>query len=168
MIATEAVGHVEQPLAMLPKTVRGSCTRPAWRCSASSTSAARVRARGRGSAWSRSRPARTAGGAGSAALQLGVQRGAHVFATAGSKDKLDLCRELGAERVINYRDEDFVDAVLDATDGRGVDVAFDAVSGDVTLQTFRRRALTPPTTEPASATRRCGGVLTQVRSRGAT
>jgi NADPH2:quinone reductase len=81
-----------------------------------------------------------AGGSGSAALQLGVQRGARVFATAGSKEKLDLCRELGAERVINYREEDFVEAVLAATDGRGVDVAFDAVSGDVTLQTFRGMA----------------------------
>jgi NADPH2:quinone reductase len=78
-----------------------------------------------------------AGGAGSAAIQLGVQRGAHVFATAGSEQKLLLCRELGAERVINYREEDFADVVLDATDGRGVDVAFDAVGGDVTVQTFR-------------------------------
>src|SRR5204862_6498832 len=46
-------------------------------------------------------------------------------------------RELGAELAINYREAEFVEAVLDATDGRGVDVAFDAVSGDVTLQTFR-------------------------------
>ena len=78
-----------------------------------------------------------AGGAGSAALQLGVHAGARVFATAGSPQKLDLCRELGAELAIDYREHDFVEAVLDATDGRGVDVAFDAVSGDVTLQTFR-------------------------------
>ena len=78
-----------------------------------------------------------AGGAGSAALQLGVHAGARVFATAGSPEKLELCRDLGAELAINYREADFVEAVLDATDGRGVDVAFDAVSGDVTLQTFR-------------------------------
>jgi NADPH:quinone reductase len=78
-----------------------------------------------------------AGGAGSAALQLGVHIGARVFATAGSPEKLDLCRELGAELAINYRETDFAEVVLDATDGRGVDVAFDAVSGDVTLQTFR-------------------------------
>jgi NADPH2:quinone reductase len=78
-----------------------------------------------------------AGGAGSAALQLGVHAGARVFATAGSPEKTKLCLELGAELAINYRDADFADAVLDATDGRGVDVAFDAVSGDVTLQTFR-------------------------------
>jgi NADPH2:quinone reductase len=78
-----------------------------------------------------------AGGAGSAAIQLGVHAGARVFATAGSAEKLRLCRDLGAEIAINYRDGDFVDAVLGVTEGRGVDVAFDAVSGDVTLQTFR-------------------------------
>ena len=78
-----------------------------------------------------------AGGAGSAALQLGVHAGARVFATAGSPEKTKLCLELGAELAINYRETDFAEAVLDATDGRGVDVAFDAVSGDVTLQTFR-------------------------------
>jgi NADPH2:quinone reductase len=78
-----------------------------------------------------------AGGAGSAALQLGVHAGARVLATAGSPEKTKLCLELGAELAINYRETDFVEAVLDATGGRGVDVAFDAVSGDVTLQTFR-------------------------------
>jgi len=78
-----------------------------------------------------------AGGAGSAALQLGVHAGARVFATAGSPDKTQLCRDLGAELAINYRETDFAQVVLDATDGRGVDVAFDAVGGDVTLNTFR-------------------------------
>lgn len=78
-----------------------------------------------------------AGGAGSAALQLGVHAGARVFATAGSAEKTALCRELGAELAINYRETDFVEAVLEATGGRGVDVAFDAVSGDVTLKTFQ-------------------------------
>jgi NADPH2:quinone reductase len=78
-----------------------------------------------------------AGGVGSAAIQLGVHAGARVIATAGSAEKTTLCRELGAEVAINYRETDFVEAVLDATDGRGVDVAFDAVSGDVTLKTFR-------------------------------
>jgi NADPH2:quinone reductase len=78
-----------------------------------------------------------AGGVGSAAIQLGVHAGARVIATAGAPDKLALCRELGAELAINYRETDFAEAVLEATDGRGVDVAFDAVSGDVTVQTFR-------------------------------
>ncbi|MDQ1380719.1 MAG: NADPH:quinone reductase [Actinomycetota bacterium] len=78
-----------------------------------------------------------AGGAGSAALQLGVHAGARVFATAGTFEKTELCRALGAELAINYHEADFAQVVLDATDGRGVDVAFDAVSGDVTLKTFR-------------------------------
>jgi NADPH2:quinone reductase len=77
-----------------------------------------------------------AGGAGSAALQLGVHAGARVFATAGTPEKTKLCLDLGAELAINYRETDFAEAVLEATDGRGVDVAFDAVSGDVTLKTF--------------------------------
>jgi NADPH2:quinone reductase len=78
-----------------------------------------------------------AGGSGSAAVQLAKHAGARVFATAGSAEKTKLCLDLGAELAINYRETDFADAVLGATDGRGVDVAFDAVSGDVTLQTFR-------------------------------
>ena len=78
-----------------------------------------------------------AGGAGSAALQLGVHTGARVLATAGSDEKRALCKELGADVVIDYRNEDFAAAVLDATDGRGVDVAFDTVGGDVTRNTFR-------------------------------
>jgi len=68
-----------------------------------------------------------AGGAGSAAIQLAVNQGARVIATAGSEKKLALCRELGAEIAINYREETFLDKVLDATDDRGVDVAFDGV-----------------------------------------
>jgi NADPH2:quinone reductase len=78
-----------------------------------------------------------AGGAGSAALQLGVHAGARVLATAGSPAKLQLCKELGADEVIDYRNDDFVAAVLDATGGRGIDVAFDTVGGDVTLGTFK-------------------------------
>ena len=60
-----------------------------------------------------------------------------MLATAGSADKTRLCRELGAAVAIDYRSTDFVQAVLEATDGRGVDVAFDAVGGDVTTSTFR-------------------------------
>jgi NADPH:quinone reductase len=78
-----------------------------------------------------------AGGVGSAAVQLAVLAGARVIATAGSAEKVELCRSLGADVAINYRDHDFVDAVLDATDGRGVDVAFDSVGGEVTTRTFR-------------------------------
>jgi NADPH2:quinone reductase len=78
-----------------------------------------------------------AGGTGSGALQIGKALGAVVIATAGSDDKLALCRELGADFAINYRTTDFVEAVDEITYGRGVDVAFDAVGGDVTVQTFR-------------------------------
>jgi NADPH2:quinone reductase len=78
-----------------------------------------------------------AGGAGSAALQLGVYAGARVFASAGSADKRALCRELGADVVIDSRADDIAGLVLAATDGRGVDVAFDTIGGDVTVNTFR-------------------------------
>ena len=78
-----------------------------------------------------------AGGAGSAAVQLGVLAGATVIATAGSPDKVEFCRRLGAHVAIDYRHDDFVEAVLDATGGRGVDVAFDPIGGDVTVRTFR-------------------------------
>lgn len=77
-----------------------------------------------------------AGGVGSAAIQLGVAAGARVFATAGTAEKLDFCRELGAEVVINYRDDDVVAAVLDATGGRGVDVVCDLVGGETARRTF--------------------------------
>src|SRR5205823_1183665 len=50
---------------------------------------------------------------------------------------LELCRELGAEVAINYSKDDFVERALDATDGRGVDLAFDSVGGDVWEQTWR-------------------------------
>jgi NADPH2:quinone reductase len=78
-----------------------------------------------------------AGGVGTAALQLAVEAGARVIATAGSADKLELCRSLGAEVAIDYVKEDFVDAVLEATGGRGVDIAFDTIGGEVTTRTFR-------------------------------
>ena len=64
-------------------------------------------------------------GIGTMAIQLAKNRGAQVFATAGSARKLDFCRELGADVVINYRDEDFVERVQDETDGAGVDVILD-------------------------------------------
>ena len=78
-----------------------------------------------------------AGGIGSAALQLAREAGARVLATAGSEEKLALCREHGAEIAINYRDDDFAERALDATDGRGVDVVFDTVGGAVAQQGFR-------------------------------
>lgn len=82
-----------------------------------------------------------AGGVGSATIQLAVDAGARVFATAGSPEKIAFCRELGAELAIDYRAEDFTDPVMDATQGLGVDVVCDLVGGKVTEQTFRCIAL---------------------------
>ncbi len=72
-----------------------------------------------------------AGGVGSAAIQLGVLAGARVIATAGGTAKLELCRTLGADLALDYREEDIIAAVREATEGRGVDVVYDPVGGDV-------------------------------------
>jgi putative PIG3 family NAD(P)H quinone oxidoreductase len=65
------------------------------------------------------------GGIGTFAIQLAAASGARVFTTAGSAEKLERCRELGAEVAVNYRDEDFVEVVRAATDGAGADVVLD-------------------------------------------
>src|SRR2546428_7882539 len=67
-----------------------------------------------------------AGGSGSAALQLAVHAGARVFATASSDEKLQVCRDLGADVTINYKEQDFAQIVLDQTGELGVYV-FDNV-----------------------------------------
>jgi putative PIG3 family NAD(P)H quinone oxidoreductase len=66
-----------------------------------------------------------AGGIGTFAIQAGVALGARVAVTAGSAEKLERCRELGAEILVSYRDDDFVETVKSATDGRGADVVLD-------------------------------------------
>ena len=66
-----------------------------------------------------------AGGIGTMAIQLAAALGARVITTAGSPEKLQLCRSLGADVVVNYREQDFVEAVRDATNGRGADVVLD-------------------------------------------
>ena len=68
-----------------------------------------------------------AGGIGSMAIQLAKARGAIVATTAGTPEKMERCRELGADLAISYRDDDFVAAVKDFTDGRGVDVILDII-----------------------------------------
>jgi len=78
-----------------------------------------------------------AGGSGSAAIQLAKHRGARVFATAGTDEKVALCRELGADVAINYNDADFAATVLEATGKRGVDVVFDNVGEAVMEQSMR-------------------------------
>jgi len=72
-----------------------------------------------------------AGGSGSAAVQLAKWKGARVFATAGTDEKVALCRELGADVAINYSTEDFAEVVLRETENRGVDVVFDNVGDAV-------------------------------------
>jgi len=72
-----------------------------------------------------------AGGSGSAAIQLAKHAGARVFATAGSPQKLALCRELGADVAIDYGREDFAAVVMEQTQNRGVDVVFDNVGAAV-------------------------------------
>lgn len=78
-----------------------------------------------------------AGGVGSAAVQLAVAAGARVIATAGGQEKLEVARQLGAEVAIDYRRDGFAGAVLEATGGRGVDVCFDGVGGEVMTESLR-------------------------------
>jgi putative PIG3 family NAD(P)H quinone oxidoreductase len=73
-----------------------------------------------------------ASGIGTTAIQMARAKGARVFATAGTREKAAACLRLGAERAIDYRGEDFVAVVREATQGRGVDVVLDMVGGDYT------------------------------------
>lgn len=66
-----------------------------------------------------------AGGIGTFAIQLATALGCKVFTTAGSDEKVAVCAQLGADVAINYRTEDFVEVIKEATDGRGVDVILD-------------------------------------------
>jgi NADPH2:quinone reductase len=68
-------------------------------------------------------------GIGTTAIQLAAALGHRVFATAGTDEKCRACEQLGAERGINYRSEDFVEVVKSLTGGRGVDVILDMVGG---------------------------------------
>jgi putative PIG3 family NAD(P)H quinone oxidoreductase len=71
-----------------------------------------------------------AGGVGSAAIQLAHAFGARVFTTARNAEKCTACARLGADRAINYTEEDFVEVIKKETGGRGVDVVFDIIGGD--------------------------------------
>jgi NADPH:quinone reductase len=68
-------------------------------------------------------------GIGTTAIQLARAFGAHVIATAGSAEKCQACLDLGADRAVNYRTEDFVATAKEATGGKGVDVILDMVGG---------------------------------------
>ena len=80
-------------------------------------------------------------GIGTTAIQLARAFGARVFATAGSPEKCAVCRDLGAERAIDYRQEDFVAVLKEATQGRGVDVILDMVGGPYVEKNLRSLAL---------------------------
>ena len=73
-------------------------------------------------------------GIGTTAVQLAVARGSKVIATAGTDEKCRAVEALGATRCINYRGTDFVGAVKDITDGRGVDVILDIIGGNYTAK----------------------------------
>lgn len=70
-----------------------------------------------------------ASGVGTAAIQLARAAGATIFVTAGNAQKLTRCRRLGAELTINYKEEDFLEKVLQTTDNKGVDLILDPVGG---------------------------------------
>ena len=70
-----------------------------------------------------------AGGVGHVAIQVAKAIGAKVFTTV-REDNLDFARSIGADVVIDYRKEDYIDAIMRETDGRGVDVVFDTLGGD--------------------------------------
>jgi putative PIG3 family NAD(P)H quinone oxidoreductase len=82
-----------------------------------------------------------ASGIGTTAIQLGKLFGARVLVTAGSAEKTRACEELGAVRAINYREEDFVEAVKEATGDHGADVILDMVGGDYIERNLRAAAL---------------------------
>lgn len=69
-------------------------------------------------------------GIGTTAIQLAELFGARVFTTVGSAEKAGACKELGAELVINYKDQDFVEEIRDITSRKGVDLILDMVGGD--------------------------------------
>lgn len=96
-----------------------------------------------------------AGGVGHVAIQLAHDKGARVCTTVSDSSKTEFARSLGAEKVINYKQQDFVAAVLDWTHGQGVDIALDTVGGE----TFNRSI---------SAVRYGGDLVTLLQPNAAT
>lgn len=81
-----------------------------------------------------------AGGVGTTAIELGKLMGAKVIAAASSPQKLELCKQLGADEVINYSEESLKDRVKELTGGKGVDVVYDPVGGDFAEPAVRSMA----------------------------
>jgi NADPH2:quinone reductase len=82
-----------------------------------------------------------ASGIGTTAIQMGRLFGATVLVTAGTAEKTHACEELGAALAINYYEEDFVEAVKEATGGHGADVILDMVGGDYIERNLRAAAI---------------------------
>jgi NADPH:quinone reductase len=80
-------------------------------------------------------------GIGTTAIQIAKAIGAHVITTAGSPEKCEACRRLGADVAINYNSEDFVSATKNATDGRGADVILDMIGGDYIERNYAAAAI---------------------------
>jgi len=80
-------------------------------------------------------------GIGTTAIQLAKAFGAHVIITAGTPEKCEACRKLGAETAINYKTEDFVEATKKATGGRGADVVLDIIGGDYIERNYEAAAV---------------------------
>ena len=80
-------------------------------------------------------------GIGTTAIQLAKAFGARVIATAGSEDKCEACRTLGADIAINYKSEDFVAVIKDKTAGAGADVILDMVGGDYIERNYEAAAI---------------------------
>jgi len=80
-------------------------------------------------------------GIGTTAIQLAASFGAKVITTAGTAEKCAACVRLGADRAINYREEDFVRVAKDETGGRGVDVILDMVGGDYVARNYVAAAI---------------------------
>jgi NADPH2:quinone reductase len=80
-------------------------------------------------------------GIGTAAIQLAKAFGAHVITTAGSAEKCDACRKLGADVAVNYRTEDFVAATKTATGDKGAEVIVDMVGGDYIARNYEAAAV---------------------------
>jgi len=79
-------------------------------------------------------------GIGVAAIQMAKALGNTVYVTAGSDEKCRFCEELGATKAINYKTENFKDAILQATNGKGVDVILDMIGGDYTMPNLQSLA----------------------------
>lgn len=80
-------------------------------------------------------------GIGTTAIQLATAFGAKVIATAGSAEKCEACERLGAVRAVNYREQDFVEAVKETTGGEGANVILDMVGGDYVSRNFHAAAV---------------------------